>query len=327
LIVPPIPIELLTLSPLALAAGVDLYLTLLFIGAAPTIGLWEAPLPGALSDLDSPGVLIMVGTFYLLEFAAERFPPAALAWNAFHAIIRPVSGMLLGLLVLDGQPLGMVIAGSLLGGALASLAHGMRAGGAVTRWLGSAAAPSVLLVSLAEDVVVLGLVSLTLDEPAWAFGASLVLLASLAPSAPSHLRAFLFAISLAIGRVFQTLRQRRWRGAEELPVWVSSVFEDDLVAPGGALRGCPAGALRIRGAPTFATGWVVVRGGAPVFVHRRRREVAQIDLGALSATRVSEGGFYRAVDLEGQGSGGRVLFGLTGPSAESLRAEFLFVQS
>ena len=93
------------LPPLALAAGVDLYLTLLFIGAAPTMGLWEAPLPGALSDLDSPGVLIMVGTFYVLEFAAERFPPAALLWNAFHAIIRPVSGTLLALLILDGQPL------------------------------------------------------------------------------------------------------------------------------------------------------------------------------------------------------------------------------
>jgi len=324
--VPSIPIEMLTLPPLALAAGVDLYLTLLFIGAAPTMGLWETPLPGALSDLDSPGVLIMVGTFYVLEFAAERFPPAALAWNAFHAIIRPVSGMLLGLLILDGQPLGVVVAGSLLGGALASLAHGLRAGGAVIRWLGSATAPSVLLVSLGEDVVVLGLVSLTLDEPAWALVASLVLLTSLAPSVPSHLRAFLFAIGLAIGRVFQTLGQRRWRSADELPVWVGSSLEDDAVAPGGALRGCPAGVLRIPGAPSFATGWVVVRGGAPVFVFRRRRAVQQIDLGALAATDVTEGGFYRAVDLKGEASDGRVFFGLTGPSAESLRAEFLFVQ-
>jgi hypothetical protein len=322
--VPPIPIEFLTLPPLALAAGVDLYLTLLFIGAAPTIGLWETPLPGALSDLDSPGVLIMVGTFYVLEFAAERFPPAALAWNAFHAIIRPVSGMLLALLILDGQPLGLVVAGCILGGALASLAHGVRAGGAVVRWLETTPAPSVLLVSLAEDVVVLGLVSLTLDVPAWALATSLVLLAAFGHSVPSRLRAFVFAIGLAIGRVFQTLQQRRWRGAEEMPLWVRSSLADDLVAPGGALRGCPAGALHIQGAPAFATGWVVVRGGAPVFVYRRWRRVEQIDLGSLSATGVSEGGFYRAVDMEGSPAHGRVFFALTGPSAESLRAEFLF---
>ena len=29
---------------LAVAAGIDLYLTLLFLGASPTMGLWENPL-------------------------------------------------------------------------------------------------------------------------------------------------------------------------------------------------------------------------------------------------------------------------------------------
>ena len=74
-----IPLVLLALPPLAVAAGVDLYLTLLFLAAAPTTGLWETPLPGALGDLDPPGVLVMVGAFYILEFAAERAPPSALA--------------------------------------------------------------------------------------------------------------------------------------------------------------------------------------------------------------------------------------------------------
>ena len=39
-----LPVELLVLPALALAAGVDLYLTLLFIGAAPTTGLWDLSL-------------------------------------------------------------------------------------------------------------------------------------------------------------------------------------------------------------------------------------------------------------------------------------------
>jgi hypothetical protein len=321
-----IPLELLVLPPLAIAAGIDLYLTLLFIGAAPTMGLWALPLPGALGDLDSPGVLIMVGTFFVLEFAAERFPPAALVWNAFHAIIRPVSGMLLALLLLDGQPLVITLSGSILGGALASFAHGVRSGGAVVRWLGTTPPPSVLLVSLAEDVLVLGLVALALDAPLWALVGAGLLLVTVAQPAPSLLRAFRFAIQLAIGRVFQTLQQRRWRSAEELPEWVRASLEDDTLAPGGALRGSRVGTHRLDGAPRFAIGWVVVRGGTPIFVYRRGRGSVRVDLGPLDATSVFEGDFFRRVDLSAgdRGTPTCIFFGLSGPSAESLRAEFLF---
>jgi len=119
----PIAPEILVLTTLAVAAGVDLCLTLLLIGAAPTLGLWPLPLPGALADLDSPSVLVTVWTFYLLEFDAERFPPAALAWNAFYAIIRPVSGALLAFLVLDGQPLILILIEAVVSAALASVAH------------------------------------------------------------------------------------------------------------------------------------------------------------------------------------------------------------
>lgn len=191
---PPIAPELLILPPLAVAAGIDLYLTLLLIGAAPTLGLWSLPLPGALGDLDSPSVLITVGVFYLLEFAAERFPPAALAWNGFHAIIRPVSGALLALLLLDGQPLLVSLAGALIGAALASVAHGMRSGSSVLRWLGAGVAPSILLVSLAEDVLVAGLVSLSLDVSPAALAATLVAWILLLGETPSLLRAFAFAV-------------------------------------------------------------------------------------------------------------------------------------
>lgn len=322
---PPIPVELLFVVPISVAAGVDLYLTLLFLGASTTMGLWEAPLPGALADLDSPGVLIMVGTMYLLEFAAERNPVTSLAWNAFHAIIRPVSGMLLALLVLDGQSLGVVVGGSALAAVLAFLAHAVRSGEAVVRWLGAVEIPSVLLVSLLEDVVVLGLVSLTLDLPRWAAGVTGVLALALAGRAPSSVRAFVFAVRLAIVRLFQTLVRRRWLATEELPDWVrASLEDDDVLAPGGALRGSSVAALRVPGAPRFLTGWVVVRGGSPVLVHRRRRRVERIELARFDVTDVAEHGFFRRVDLGGgEQPRGRLFFGLDGPSAAGLRAEFL----
>jgi len=304
---------------------VDLYLTLLLLGAAPTLGLWDGPLPGALGDLDSPNVLLVVGLFYVIEFAAERFPAPALLWNGAHAVIRPVSGALLALLVLDGQPTYLMLGGALLAGGLSSLAHAVRSGAAIVGWLGSVSTPSVLAKSLLEDVLVLGSVSLVLDYPEWAMAATGFALLLVAPFAPSFVRAFRFALELAISRVFQTLRERRWLGPDELPDWVKQTLSGDVMAPGGGLRGYPVGAHRLPGAPHFTTGWVVVRGDSPAFVFKRRLAASTLDLGSLPARSIEERGFFRRLNLQTDRRGPCcVLFGLSGPSKQSLSAEFLF---
>jgi hypothetical protein len=99
-----------------------------------------------------------------------------------------------------------------------------------------------------------------------------------------------------------------------------------VLAPGGGLRGSPAGAYRLHGMGHFATGWVVVRGGSAVFAARGfRGRVSLIDLGSLTSERVSDTGFFRRVDLRSEGGTGQCLFfSVNGPSEESLRAEFLF---
>ena len=327
-----LPLELLLLGPLALAAGIDLYLTLLVLGAAPTTPWWDHPMPGALGDLDSPGVLLMVGAFYLLEFSAERLQPAALLWNAFHAVIRPVAGALLALLLLDGAELPVVVLGALAAGAIASFAHAVRSGGAILRWLGSAPAPHVLLVSLLEDAIVLGLVVLALDEPRWASGVAGALALAALVAAPSHTRAFAFAVRLAAARAFQPITHRRWMSTEELPAWVRHALHSDVLAPGGGLRGSPVGAHRLPGAPRYAWGSIVIRGSSPLFVFPRGLLPGRaggsgraVDVGALVAEGVLEAGFFRRVDLRSR-SGGHacIFFGVDGPSVESLESEFLF---
>ncbi len=207
-----LPPEILVLLPLAIAAGIDLYLTLLFLGVMPTTTWWSEPLPGALGDLDSLGVMVMVGGFYLLEFAAERFPTATLVWNAFHTVIRPVSG---ALLLLDGQAPLLIAAGAVIAGALASAAHSIRSGASILRWLGSSRAPHPLLTSLLEDVVVLGIVALVIDHPTWALAVGLGIAVGGSVGGASRVRAFIFAVRLAAGRVFQTLGARRWTNTEE----------------------------------------------------------------------------------------------------------------
>lgn len=313
--------ELLALAPLALAAGLDLYLTLLFIGAGPVLGWWDA-YPGALGDLNSTGVLVMVGTFYLLELLSEFFPSAALFWNAFHAVIRPVAGALLALLLLDGHPLAVAAPASLAAGVLASGAHATRAGGGVLLWLDARGKPSRLLVALLEDAMVLGLVVLALDAPAAAVAAVAVTALAAARFIGSQVRAFAFAVGLVWARVWLTLGQPRWRDPEEFPAWVREALEGDVMAPGGGLRGTPAAGHRLPGAPRFATGWVVVRGDTPLFVFRRRVATRAVDLGAFRAEQVAESAFFRRVELGGAASC-NLYFRLDGPRREALRAEFV----
>lgn len=321
-----IPTELLVLAPLAMAAGIDLYLTLLFLGAAPTTPWWDHPMPGSLGELDSLGVLVTVGAFYIMEFAAERNAPAALLWNACHAVIRPVSGGLLALMLLEGQGLPVILSGALLAAALASYAHAVRSGGAILRWLSPTRPPHVLLVSLLEDAIVLGVLALVLDLPGWALGVAGVLVVATLAGAPSHVRVFAFAVRLVAERAFQSLVRRRWLGQEELPGWVRRTMEGDVLAPGGGLRGSPVGGYRLPGSPRFTSGWVVVRGGSPLFVYRRRPDPeAAVDLGSLSVRGISDTGLYRRVDLASEaGAAACLFFSVNGPSEESLRAEFLF---
>jgi hypothetical protein len=313
--------ELLALAPLALAAGVDLYLTLLFLGAAPALGWWDF-LPGALGDLDSTGVLVMVGTFYVLELLTELLPSAALFWNAFHAIIRPVAGALLALLLLAGYPVGVMVPGAMVAGVLASVAHATRTGGGVLFWLDSRRVPNRLLVALLEDAAVLGMVVLALDHPALALAVAGVVCVASFRVVGSQVRAFAFAVGLVWARVWLTLGQPRWADPEEFPWWVRDALKDDVMAPGGGLRGSRAAGHRLPGAPRFAIGWVVVRGDTPLFVFRRRARTNRVDLGPLQAVGVVESAFFRRVEL-GDSESSNLYFRLDGPGRESLRAEFL----
>jgi hypothetical protein len=58
--------QVAALLPLALAAGLDLPLTLLLVGSALSLGFQSAP-PGELSQLAIPQVLVMAGLLWIVE--------------------------------------------------------------------------------------------------------------------------------------------------------------------------------------------------------------------------------------------------------------------
>ena len=91
--------QLAALLPLAIAAGLDLPLTLLLLGSATSLG-FQSPPPGELGDLSVFLVLGMAGLFWLLELWAERRWLSALGWNLAQGLVRPLAGALLALLLI-----------------------------------------------------------------------------------------------------------------------------------------------------------------------------------------------------------------------------------
>ena len=61
-----------TLFPMALAAGINIYATILIAGASLRLGLIENP-PEALMIFASWPVMVTAAVFYLLEFFADTF--------------------------------------------------------------------------------------------------------------------------------------------------------------------------------------------------------------------------------------------------------------
>ena len=321
--VPMIAPEILILTPLAIAAGIDLYLTLLLIGAAPTLGFWPVPLPGALGDLDSPEVLIILGVLYLLEFAAERFSTPALAWGAIHAVIRPMSGALLALLLLDGHDPMAIGAGAIVAALLASTAHGMRSGASVLRWMSVGRGPSTLLVSLAEDILVVGLVTLSLDASPLAIAIPLIMWLLVLRETPSLLRAFWFAIWLGASHLMGPFQPKGWTAWDVLPDWVRRTLgSGDPLVGGGVLRGTRAAGWRLHGARRLEIGWIIAGAGCPIFLSGRGGSPRSIKLDGVGRDAVRDHGLFRRIDLTSDGLTPFLLIGSQGPGMESLRGEF-----
>lgn len=313
---------LLPLLPLAFAAGLDLYLTLLLLGAATLTG-WGGGLPGNLPDLGAPPLLAMAGIFYLLELAAEWQGPVSLFWNAVHALIRPLGAALLVLLALPGAASVEHLLLGLGAAAVAFLAHGGRFGTRQLLRLAAARPPSFILLSLGEDAVALGLVALALDAPAAGAATAAAALSAVVTVGRPALRASLFGLRLAWGIGWGTLSEQRWRSPADFPAWLRNSGPGDSLAPGGTLRGAPAAAWRIPGGGAFRTGWIVVTGTGPFFLYRRLGGVRSVPLRQVRVRRVVERFAFHRIELEGEGGTSfALLVPRDGPAPGILRGEF-----
>jgi hypothetical protein len=180
------------------AAGINLYATVAILGLAERYGWVE--LPEQFRVFDNDIVIAVAIVLYVIEFVADKVPWVDSIWDAVHTVIRPVGGAVIAVVTLgDASPTvkGLV---ALLGGALATGTHLTKAG---TRAAANTSPEpfSNWILSLSEDVFVLGLSALALKYPIAALLAVLLGVVAIAAFAAWILRAI----------------RRRWGSGRAIP--------------------------------------------------------------------------------------------------------------
>jgi Flp pilus assembly pilin Flp len=144
------------------AAGINLYATVAILGLAKRYG-WVA-LPEQYQAFDNDVVIAVALVLYVVEFVADKVPWVDSLWDAIHTVIRPIGGAVIAVTTLgDASPTTQALI-ALLGGSLAAGTHLTKAG---TRAAANTSPEpfSNWILSLTEDVFVIGLATLALKYP------------------------------------------------------------------------------------------------------------------------------------------------------------------
>ncbi len=270
-----LPPEILLLLPLAVAAGIDLYLTLLVTGLYLFFG--EPPLGGPIPlPPGSWGILPGLACLYLVETAAEIRPVPALFWHHLQLLIRPLGGLLLGVSLLWEASSALTMVGATLAALVAAFVHVLAWGQSLLLRLSPGRHVSPVTFNLAQDTFALALSVLAWERPLYGFPiAFLLLLLGLVRGAHLH-RVVRFGTSLLGDRIWGILSRGGWTQTESLPAWVRRWASG---VPFGGLRGLRAGALGLPGWKRFREGWIVNHGGRLSFLFRRGRRSVEVPLG------------------------------------------------
>ena len=108
----------------ALTAGINLYATVVVLGLVHRFDV--VALPGDLSVLADPWVLVAAGTLFAVEFVADKVPWVDSLWDAVHTFIRVPAGAALAWGAAAGLEPGQQVALALVGGTLAFAGHGTK---------------------------------------------------------------------------------------------------------------------------------------------------------------------------------------------------------
>ena len=144
------------------AAGVNLYATVAILGLASRYG-WVT-LPPQFQAFNNDVVIWAAVAMYVVEFFADKIPWVDSAWDMLHTAIRPVGGAVIAVTTLGEASPTMEGLVALMGGAVAASSHLTKTS---TRAVANTSPEpfSNWILSITEDVFVIGLGYLALQYP------------------------------------------------------------------------------------------------------------------------------------------------------------------
>jgi hypothetical protein len=165
---------------LAFASGLNVYATVAVLGLVEHFHL--VALPEQFRAFDHPTIIAVAVTMYLVEFVADKIPWFDSVWDAIHTVVRPLGGALIAVNAIgDASPLSVALA-ALLGGSIAATTHVTKA---ATRAAANVSPEpfSNWFLSLAEDVIAIGISWVALNHPIIASAVAMVLLVAIIATA------------------------------------------------------------------------------------------------------------------------------------------------
>lgn len=142
------------------ASGINAYAVVFLLGLMGATGISDE-VPPALERTD---VLVVAGVLFLCEAVADKIPYVDTAWDAVHTAIRPVAGAVVAALLAGHNGSLPELAAGAVGGTTALVSHLVKAG--LRMGVNTSPEPaSNIVVSLAEDIGVSGVIVLALFHP------------------------------------------------------------------------------------------------------------------------------------------------------------------
>jgi hypothetical protein len=170
----------------SLAAGVNLYATVAILGLSARYGWVE--LPPQFEMFNHDVVIWAAIGMYLVEFFADKIPYVDTLWDVVHTAIRPIGGALIAVATLGDASAPVEGLVALLGGTLAAGGHFTKTS---TRALANTSPEpfSNWLLSLGEDIFVVGLGLLALKYPVAALVVAVIIVGLIGTFAAVIIRA------------------------------------------------------------------------------------------------------------------------------------------
>ena len=142
------------------ASGINAYAVVFLLGLMGVTGISdEVP-----AQLERTDVLVVAGVLFLVEAVADKIPYVDTAWDAVHTVIRPIAGGVVAALIAGQDGSLPQLAAAAVGGTTALASHLVKAG--VRMGVNTSPEPaSNIIVSLAEDLGVSGIIVLALFHP------------------------------------------------------------------------------------------------------------------------------------------------------------------